>query len=138
MRVNNYNYSCLFTLIMSVLNSIEDRQAFHALLAENKGIIILKFGAEWCNPCKLIAPLVAEYKAKLPQGITFYDLDVDDNFEIYAYLKSKKMVSGIPALLAYFPGNTTFASDASISGTNEEQIKGFFNTCIAKYISLPK
>ena len=78
---------------MNVLYSIEDRLEFHNLLNANKGIIILKFGAEWCQPCKLIAPLVDEYKKKLPSGISFYDLDVDDNFEIFAYLKSKKMVT---------------------------------------------
>ena len=111
---------------------IEDRNAFQKLLEENQGVIILKFGAEWCKPCKAIAPLVNSYKEQLPAGVDFYDLDVDDNFEIYAYLKSKKMVSGIPTLLAYYAGNTSFASDNSVTGVNLEAVKLFFSQCLSQ------
>ena len=35
------------------------------------------------------------------------------------------MVSGIPALLAYYRENKTFASNDSISGANKDEIKVF-------------
>ena len=43
---------------MPVHTEIEDRDEFQKILNENNGIIILKFGAAWCNPCKLISPYV--------------------------------------------------------------------------------
>ncbi len=43
--------------------------------------MIIKFGAEWCNPCKLIHDDVHEWFNKLPNQYACYDLDVDDNFE---------------------------------------------------------
>ena len=116
----------------TVHNELADREAFQEVLESNEGIIILKFGAEWCQPCKAITPFVKEMIGKLPPSFTVYDLDVDDNFEIYAYLKSKKMVTGIPVILAYYRENKTFASNESISGANEEDYKQFFLKCITK------
>ena len=119
----------------TIHTELADREAFQEILEANEGIIILKFGAEWCQPCKLISPYVKEMVAKLPALFTVYDLDVDDNFEIYAYLKSKKMVTGIPTMLAYYRENKTFASNECISGANEEDYKQFFMKCISKSIS---
>jgi len=119
----------------TIVTEIPDREAFQEILDSNEGIILLKFGASWCNPCKLISPFVNTMISKLPSTFTIYDLDVDDNFEIYAYLKSKKMVTGIPAILAYYRENKTFASNESISGANEEDYKKFFTACITKSIS---
>lgn len=116
----------------TVHNELADREAFQEILNSNEGIIIIKFGAEWCQPCKAISPFVLEMISKLPAMFTVYDLDVDENFEIYAYLKSKKMVSGIPTLLAYYKENKTFASNESISGANQEDYNQFFVKCISK------
>ena len=116
----------------TIHNELADREAFQEILNSNEGIVILKFGAEWCQPCKLINPFVHEMFNKLPAGFTVYDLDVDDNFEIYAYLKSKKMVTGIPVVLAYYRENKTFASNESISGANKEEYNAFFLKCITK------
>ena len=119
----------------TVYTELADREAFQEVLDNNEGIVILKFGADWCSPCKLIAPFIKSMMEKLPESFTVYDLDVDENFEIYAYLKSKKMVTGIPAMLAYYKENKTFASNPSISGANEEAYKTFFTACITKSIS---
>jgi thioredoxin 1 len=119
----------------TVITKIKDREEFQTILNNNEGIIILKFGAEWCKPCKLISPFVKDYINKLPSSFTVYDLDVDENFEIYAYLQHKKMVSGIPILLAYYRENKTYASDQCISGVDKDKYKTFFMNCIAKMIS---
>ena len=67
-------------------------------------MIILKFTATWCGPCNQIKSLCNEYVKKLPTNIYYYEIDIDDSLELYANLKSKKMVNGIPALLAYNSG----------------------------------
>lgn len=115
----------------TLFECIEDKNEFQEILDNNKSVVVLKFGADWCKPCKLIAPLIEEYKNKLDENIHFYNLDVDDNFEIYAYLKSKRMVSGIPALLAYKANNTSFAPCYSVTGTNKESIHIFFNSLLS-------
>jgi len=102
--------------------------SFSDLLKTNKGALIIKFGAEWCGPCKKIDPLVYDWMNKLSTqpNIQCAIIDIDESFEIYAFLKSKKMVNGIPVILCYKKGNLTWIPDKSIVGANETQINIFF------------
>ena len=108
------------------------REVFFELLKMNPGVFVFKFGAEWCKPCKAIKKYIDNVSLVIPKNNTMYiySVDVDECFDLYAYLKQKKMVSGIPALLAYKKGNSYFVPDASISGTNESDLNNFFNTCL--------
>lgn len=115
-----------------VINFTGTREVFFELLKINPGVFIFKFGAEWCKPCKSIKKYIDDVSLVLPSNNTIfiYNVDVDECFDLYAYLKQKKMVSGIPALLAYKKGNTYFVPDASISGTSQTDLENFFNTCL--------
>ena len=107
------------------------RDVFMELLKINPGVFIFKFGAEWCSPCKKIKKFVDKVSLVLPLNTMYiYSVDVDECFDLYAYLKQKKMVSGIPVMLAYKAGNITYAPDASVSGTDEKELKYFFDTCL--------
>jgi thiol-disulfide isomerase/thioredoxin len=96
-------------------------------------IIILKFGASWCKPCKLIKDQISNQTTNMNNNILFYNIDIDEHLELYVKLKSKKMLSGIPALLAWFPNkhnvNEWFVASESVSGTNKQQITMFFDKC---------
>ena len=122
-NVNTHQMSQNKNKLVSV---VLDRDEFQQLLDANEHVLVLKFGAEWCKPCKVIKGHVDTCVSMLPNNITCCDLDVDDSFDLYAYLKSKKQVSGIPCLLAWKSGNTTIAPDASISGASIENITNFF------------
>tara|TARA_B100001175_G_C19427274_1_gene599270 strand:- start:424 stop:777 length:354 start_codon:yes stop_codon:yes gene_type:complete len=108
-------------------DTIEDKNEFNGLLKNNPGFIVIKFSAEWCAPCKLIHEDVHEHFNSLPENVSCYDLDVDDNFELFAYLKTKKQISSIPAILAWKKGNTMVGADYSVVGADKEKIKVFFN-----------
>ena len=107
------------------------KESFSQLLQTNKGILIIKFGAEWCGPCKKIDPLVYEWMNKLSNqpNVQCAIIDIDDNFEIYAFLKSKKMVNGVPVILCYKKGNVTWVPDKAIVGADEKQVNLFFQQC---------
>ena len=112
-----------------IINQISDRNEFDTILNENEGVVILKFGATWCKPCKLITPFVSKIIDTLADSYTVYDLDIDDNFEIFAYLKSKRMLSGVPSMLAYKKGNVSFAPNELVSGTVQTSYRDFFIRC---------
>ena len=109
---------------------------FLRFLSMNPGVIIVKFGATWCGPCKMIAVqshrYMHEITDKFPVQVTCCDIDVDESFELYATLKQKKMVNGIPAILCWYAGNTSLIPDDSTIGADVEQIKLLFLRCAAK------
>lgn len=96
----------------------------------NPGAIIIKFGAEWCAPCKKIDSFVDKYMEMMPSDkIRCIKIDIDNALDVYAFLKSKKIVNGIPVCLAYYKGNTHFVPDNVVIGTNTDEIKMFFEEC---------
>ena len=100
--------------------------------------VILKFYADWCKPCKQITPFVEKImneKAKkfesrgVKNKFIFVSVDVDECFDLYAFMKKQKMINGIPALFLYskkiYKQNDEkqmYIPQASISGTDETKI----------------
>jgi len=115
------------------------KEIFNENLQNNKGLFIIKFGAEWCGPCKKIDPLVNDWFTKI-QGprVQCAMIDIDESFDIYAFLKSKKMVNGIPVILCYERGNISYVPDDVIIGADENQVNAFFERCFQKLRNLPK
>lgn len=106
-----------------------DRKDFAALMDNNPGILIFKFTADWCGPCKKIKEYSYNKSNDLPNHITMLEVDVDECFDLYAFLKHKKMVNGIPVFLAYARGMND-GPIASITGASLPDIETFFATCM--------
>jgi len=102
------------------------------------GVLIIKFGADWCGPCKKIAPAYKNFINVSAENILFADIDVDENLDLYMALKKHKMVQGIPVFLAFY-GNTDrdkwYIPDDSIIGADEKAVNDFFQRCQKKAIS---
>lgn len=114
---------------LPIITKINDRGHFADMLNSNPGIIIVKFGAEWCGPCKAIENEVKDYFSRMPDNVQCAIIDVDESFDIYALLKQKRMINGIPAILAYNKGNLNYIPDNIIIGTNKQQLQTFFSNC---------
>jgi thioredoxin-like negative regulator of GroEL len=95
-------------------------------------IIIIKFGATWCNPCKRIAPICEEWLATCPPNILYADIDIDESLDLYMALKNKKMLKGVPTLLAYNTGvarDHWYIPDDSVQGGDVDAVTAFFKRC---------
>lgn len=112
-----------------IISQFNKRDDFLKLLQVNPGLIIMKMGASWCKPCKVIAPIVDAFFLSSPKNVICADIDVDDSIDLYAYLKSKKMVNGIPVILCYVKGNTSFSPNDSVTGADPMQLDAFFKRC---------
>ena len=67
--------------------------------------------------------------ATSPPEVVCADIDVDNSFDFYSFLKSKKMVNGIPVLLCYKKGNVTYIPDDTITGAEPNGLHQFFTRC---------
>ena len=112
-----------------IISGIPSRKEFFDLLAVNPGLIIIKLGATWCGPCKKIAPVLEGFFATSPANVLCADLDVDECDDLYAMMKAKRMVNGIPVVLCYKKGNTSYIPDDSVTGADPGKIAAFFKRC---------
>lgn len=103
------------------------RQQFEELLRNNQGKIVLKFGAEWCGPCKRVEALVNQwFNAVSNDHVKCFMIDVDESFDLYGAFKAKRQVNGIPAILCFNAGNTSYIPDFNVVGADVNQINAFF------------
>ena len=115
---------------LPIIYNIANKSAFTQLLQNNPGVVIIKFGAEWCAPCKKIETQVQTYMNEMPINIQCVIVDIDESIEIYGFLKTKKMLNGIPAILAYYAGNENYIPDDAVIGADSMQITLFFKRCL--------
>jgi thioredoxin 1 len=113
--------------------TVSNRTDFLRVISENSGTVIFKFSAEWCGPCKKIAPDVAEFKKKISDrpDITWYDIDVDDSIQVFGMLKTKRIVNGVPAVLVYLSENDSIYPDEFVLGANKKDLNVIFDAILA-------
>lgn len=113
-----------------LVTEIDSKAQFFNMLESNPGLIIIKFGADWCIPCKKIKEPVENFFSQTPNNIVCCDIKVDNCDEIYSFLRSKRMINGIPTILCYKKGNIEYAPDDSFVGTNLNDLNNFFKRCV--------
>jgi thiol-disulfide isomerase/thioredoxin len=98
----------------------------------DKEIIIIRFTADWCGPCKKIDPIIQEFLKTKHNNINFYTIDVDESLDLYMKFKKYKMLNGIPALLAYKKNverDFWYIPDDSHLGGDVNGLNNFFSRC---------
>lgn len=103
-----------------------NRNTFLELVKTTNKPIFVKFSATWCKPCKVIKSFVDEMFKAIGETALCLEIDIDESVDLFAMLKMKRMVNGVPTILCYQSENTSIYPDDSISGTNTDSIKRFF------------
>lgn len=63
-----------------MVQSIKTKAEYEEVLSKHSSVLI-KFSAEWCGPCKQVAPIINELATKFP-NVFVGDVDVDQNSEV--------------------------------------------------------
>ncbi|PHM44583.1 thioredoxin [Xenorhabdus mauleonii] len=83
-----------------------------------KGTVLVEFWAEWCGPCKMIAPILDEVSADYAGELTVAKLNIDDHSET----APKFGIRGIPTMILFKDGEKVAVKVGALSKT---QLKEF-------------
>ncbi|NQY62294.1 MAG: thioredoxin TrxA [Alteromonadaceae bacterium] len=80
--------------------------------------VLVDFWAEWCGPCKMIAPLLSEIAEEYGDKVTVGKLNIDQN----SLTPPKYGIRGIPTLLLFKDGAI---ADTKVGALSKTQLKEF-------------
>ena len=85
--------------------------------------VLVDFWAEWCGPCKMIAPVIAEIASEYEGKLKVCKMDVDSNTET----APKFGIRGIPTLMIFKNGS---AEATKVGALSKTQLTEFINTSL--------
>ncbi len=91
-------------------------------IINSEQLVLIDFSAEWCQPCKMMPPILKQVKQQLGDRVRILKVDVDKNPAI----ARKWMIQNVPTLMVFKKGEVKFRQAGVIPAPQIVQIlQGF-------------
>lgn len=96
---------------------------FNETVINSAGPVLLDYWAEWCGPCKMIAPVLDEVAAEYKGKLTVAKLNIDENPKT----PQQYGVRGIPTLMIFKNGEL---EATKVGALTKSQLAAFIDSNI--------
>ena len=97
--------------------------SFEEDVIKSSSPVLVDYWAQWCGPCKMIAPILEEIASEYDGKITVAKLNIDDNPQT----PPKYGIRGIPTLMLFKDGNVEATKVGALS---KSQLTAFIDSNI--------
>ena len=109
---------------MSDVTKAVTDETFKADVLEAKGAVLVDFWAEWCGPCRMVAPILDEIATEYKGKLTVAKVNIDDN----PMTPNAYSVRGIPPMILFQDGKPV---DTKVGAMPKGQMKDWIASKLA-------
>ena len=80
--------------------------------------VLVDFSAEWCGPCKMMAPVLRQLKDKMTDKVRILKVDVDRNRD----LATKYRINSVPSIMIFQNGRALWSGVGVMTSNHLENV----------------